>query len=165
MTALTFILFWVFVALAVFSAAFFRGRNGQRLSARGNLPGGARFLVGLAAAFLVIGVPALVLTRTTDRMPSGAGTYTLTATHSDREGRLIFRQTCASCHTLSAANARGVYGPNLDARLGGVAADPKTTAARVDGAITAGPSVMPKGLLDGRDKKLVAQYVAAVVGR
>ena len=48
----------------------------------------------------------------------------------DPPERLIFRQTCSSCHTLSAANARGVYGPNLDVRLGGRTADPKATALR-----------------------------------
>ncbi|MGH2906391.1 MAG: c-type cytochrome [Solirubrobacterales bacterium] len=166
MKALLFVLIWVGAALLVMGTAFFLTRStGEKPGFRGNLSGGIRGLIALAALFIVVGIPAYVLTQTSDRLPSGAGTYTLAASPSERDGRLIFRQTCSSCHTLSAANARGVYGPNLDVRLGGKTADPKATAARVETAITAGPSVMPKGLLDGRDKKLVAEYVASVVGR
>lgn len=165
MKALLVVLIWVGAALVVMGAAFFLTRPSDKPGFRGNLSGGVRGLIALAAAFVVVGIPAIVLTQTSDRMPSGAGTYTLAASPSERDGRLIFRQTCSSCHTLSAANARGVYGPNLDVRLGGKTADPKATAARVDTAITTGPSVMPKGLLDGRDKKLVSEYVASVVGR
>jgi mono/diheme cytochrome c family protein len=163
--ALFFVLLWVLGAIVVVGGAFYLTRSGETPGYRGNLSGGVRGLIALAAAFLVIGVPAIVLSNTGDRMPSSAGTYTLNASASEQEGRLIFRQTCSSCHTLSAANARGVYGPNLDVRLGGKTADPKSTATRVETAITVGPSVMPKALLDGNDKKLVAEYVASVVGR
>lgn len=165
MSALFIILIWVIAALAIFLIAFYVTRSKEAPGFRGNLSGGVRGLVGLAALFLVMGVPAIVLSTTGDRMPSAAGTYTLNASTSEQDGRLIFRQTCSSCHTLSAANARGVYGPNLDVRLGGKTADPKATEARVNTAITVGPDVMPKGLLDGKDKALVSKYVASVVGR
>jgi mono/diheme cytochrome c family protein len=165
MSALTFILIWVLAAALVFGGAFYMTRSGEKPGFRGNMSGGVRALIGLAAAFLVIGVPLSVLSKAGDRLPSGAGTYTLDASHSEQQGRTIFRQTCSSCHALSAANARGVYGPNLDVRLGGETADPKTTYARVTTAITTGPSVMPAGLVAGRDKDLVAKYVASVVGR
>jgi mono/diheme cytochrome c family protein len=165
MNAIFFLLIWIAAALIIFGTAFYVTRSGEKAPFRGDLSGGVRGLIGLAAAFLVIGVPAIVLTQTSDRLPSGAGTYTQTASKSEQDGRLIFRQTCSSCHTLSAANARGVYGPNLDVRLGGKTADPKATEARVVTAITVGPSVMPKGLLDGRDKAVVAKYVSTVVGR
>ena len=40
-------------------------------------------------------------------------------TESEKHGKILFRQRCASCHTLAAVNARGVTGPNLD-RIGKV---------------------------------------------
>lgn len=165
MSALFFILIWVVAAALIFGAAFYKTRTKEAPGFRGNLSDGVRGLVGLAALFLVLGVPAIVLSQTGDRMPSAAGTYTLNASTSEKDGRMIFRQTCSSCHTLSAANARGVYGPNLDERLGGKTADPKSTEARVSTAITTGPGVMPNGLVDGADKELVSKYIAAVVGR
>ena len=70
--------------------------------------------------------------------------------------------------TPSAANARGVYGPNLDDRFGTPGADQNTNAAQIETAIKTGGATgkqMPKALLDGPDAKLVAQYVAAVAGR
>src|SRR3954453_4638317 len=105
MFALFFILIWVVGALVVFGIAFYRTRSKETPGFRGNLSGGVRGLVGLAALFLLLGVPALVLTQTSDRMPSAAGTYTLDASTTEQDGRMIFRQTCSSCHTLSAANA------------------------------------------------------------
>jgi mono/diheme cytochrome c family protein len=165
MSALFFITIWIGAALLIFGTAFYVTRTKETPGFRGNLSGGVRGLVGLAVLFLVLGVPAIVLSQTSDRLPSAAGTYTLDASTAEQDGRMIFRQTCSSCHTLSAANARGVYGPNLDVRLGGKTADPKSTQARVTTAITTGPSVMPKGLVDGKDKELVSKYVASVVGR
>lgn len=161
---------WVGVALVVFFGAFYASRDTEtkKPSYKGSMPGGFKIIIALAAAFLVIGLPAAVLSKTSDRMPSGAGTYTLNASTSEIDGRDIFRSTCASCHTLSAANARGVYGPDLDTTLGTPGADPKATAARVEGAIKTGGVTgkqMPIGLLSGEDAKLVSAYVAAVAGK
>ena len=63
---------------------------------------------------LGLAVPALVIA---DREPAEGGTPPLqdeTASSDLEEGKELFRQTCASCHTLAAANARGVTGPDLD---------------------------------------------------
>jgi mono/diheme cytochrome c family protein len=169
MKALLFVILWVGVALAVFLGALYATREKDTpLKYKGKLDGGARIVIALGALLLVIGVPAAVLAKSNDRVPSGAGTYTLASTPSERDGRLIFRETCASCHTLAAVNARGVYGPNLDTTLGTPGADPKATAARVEGAIKTGGVTgkqMPVNLLDGADAKLVAEYVAAVAGK
>ena len=121
----------------------------------------------LAGAFLLIGLPAAVLSKASDRLPSGAGTYTVPSSEAMIEGRDIFRSTCASCHAL-AANARGVYGPDLDEVLGAPGADPKATATRVEGAIKTGGVTgkqMPVGLLSGTDAKLVSDYIAEVAGK
>lgn len=161
---------WVGVALVVFFGAFYASRDTdeKQTGYKGKMPGGFKLVIAVAGAFLLIGLPALILGATSDRVPSGAGTYTLNATTTEVDGRTIFRETCASCHSLSAANARGIYGPDLDTTLGTPGADPKATAARVEGAIKTGGVTgkqMPVGLLSGEDAKLVSDYVAAVAGK
>lgn len=169
MNALLFILAWIVIALVVLIVPFYLTRDKDaKPSFKGNMPGGARIFVALTAALLLVGVPALVLDRTSDRIPSAAGTFTLASTEDERDGRVIFRETCSSCHTLEAANARGVYGPNLDEQLGAPGGDPAATASRVESAIKTGGVTgkqMPAGLLESDDAKLVSQYIAAVAGK
>lgn len=169
MNVLLFILLWVVAALLVLLAGFSRSKDENKAPAyKGKMPGGFKLVIGLAAALLVLGVPAIVLSKTTDRVPSGSGTYTVKASTSKIDGRAIFLSACASCHSLSAANARGVYGPDLDMMLGTPGADPKATAVRVAAAIKNGGATskqMPAGLLTGTDAKLVSEYVASVAGK
>ncbi len=169
MQALMLTLLWVGVALAVFLAAFYFSRDkDKKFTYQGKMPWGFKLVITVAAAVLVLGIPAAVLSKTTDRVPSGAGTYTIEASTASIDGRDIFRSTCASCHTLNAANARGVYGPDLDVVLGTPGADPKAVASRVEGAIKTGGVTgkqMPLGLLSGEDAKLVSDYVAEVAGK
>lgn len=168
MNALLFVLAWIGLALAVFAVAFLVGRKkDEKPSFKGRIDTGGRLAIAVGALLLVVGVPAAVLSKTSDRVPSGAGTYTLNSTKEEREGRVIFRETCASCHTLSAANARGVYGPDLDTQFG-VGADPAAISTRVESAIKTGGATgkqMPKNLLSGEDAKLVANYIAQVAGK
>ncbi|MGB0873085.1 MAG: c-type cytochrome [Solirubrobacterales bacterium] len=169
MNALLFTFAWILVALAVLGIAFLVTRDKDaEPTYKGNVSGGGRIAIALGAALLIVGIPALVLDKTSDRIPSGAGTFTVNSTEAERNGRVVFRETCASCHTLAAANARGVYGPDLDEQLGAPGGDPAATAARVETAIKTGGVTgkqMPAGLLDEGDAKLVAQYVAAVAGK
>ena len=125
--------------------------------------GGAAFKVFVTVAFVVLGVvvPALVLT---NRDEAEGGTGALRSEHlSEREsnGKSLFRQRCASCHTLSAVNARGVTGPNLD-RIGKVTPARIKTAIRVGGT---GQGRMPSKLLSGPDAEDVAAYLSKVAGR
>lgn len=169
MAVLLVTLIWVVALLVVFFGAFYATREPEKKSAyQGSMPGGFKIVIALGAALLLIGIPAAVLSATSDRLPSGAGAYTVSASTSEIDGRTIFRSTCASCHSLSAANARGVYGPDLDTVLGTPGADPKATASRVEGAIKTGGVTgkqMPVGLLSGTDAKLVSEYVASVAGK
>ena len=77
------------------------------------------------------------------------------------EGKQLFQQTCKSCHTLAAANAHGVTGPNLD-QLGGVDRQRVLNAIKRGGT---GQGRMPSGLLQGQDAQDVATYVAQVAGQ
>jgi mono/diheme cytochrome c family protein len=70
-----------------------------------------------------------------------------------------FLETCGACHTLKAAKANGVVGPNLD-RVRPSARKVRLWISRgsVDG-------IMPAGLFKGREATQVAAYVARVAGR
>ncbi|MBK5230206.1 MAG: cytochrome c [Thermoleophilia bacterium] len=167
MQTLLFILAWIAVAVVVAAAAFYSTRNrGRGATAKplGRVSSGLRMLLGAVVLAAIVGMPIVVFTSASDRVPSGAGTYTLNSSKSLRDGRMIFRQTCSSCHTLSAAGARGVYGFNLDT----VGLNVEGSASRVEAAIKNGGATglqMPKNLLEGKDAKLVSAYVAAVAGK
>jgi mono/diheme cytochrome c family protein len=76
------------------------------------------------------------------------------------EGKLIFTQTCGTCHTLKDAGTSGSIGPILDTL--------KPDKARVEAAIKnggAGSGQMPSGLLAGKEAEAVAEYVSSVAGK
>jgi mono/diheme cytochrome c family protein len=85
------------------------------------------------------------------QQPSGAG-----AQHA--EGKAIFMQTCASCHTLADAGATGSVGPNLDQL--------KLDQARIAAQIRTGGGGMPSfgGTLAPKQIAAIAAYVAAAAG-
>jgi mono/diheme cytochrome c family protein len=120
-----------------------------------------RFSMALVYVGLGLAVPALIIAA---REPAEGGTPPLKDEHASSEledGKELFRQTCASCHTLAAANARGVTGPDLDA-IGEMTEDRVLTAIRVGGT---GQKRMPAGLLEGEDAQAVARYLAEVAGK
>jgi cytochrome c6 len=76
------------------------------------------------------------------------------------EGKLVFTQTCGTCHTLKDAGTSGAVGPDLDTL--------KPNKARVAAAIEnggAGSGQMPAGLLAGKEAEAVAAYVSSVAGK
>ena len=120
-----------------------------------------RFAMLLLYVGLGLAVPALVIA---DSDPSEGATAPLQdvkASAQIEDGKELFRQTCTSCHTLAAANARGVTGPNLD-EIGEMTPDRVKTAIRVGGT---GQKRMPAGLLEGDDAEDVAAFVTAVAGK
>jgi mono/diheme cytochrome c family protein len=120
-----------------------------------------RFSIVLLYAVLGLAVPALVIA---NREPSEGGTPPLKHEEASSEledGKELFRQTCASCHTLAAANARGVTGPDLD-EIGEMTEDRILGAIRVGGT---GQKRMPAGLLEGEDAQAVSKYITAVAGK
>ena len=80
------------------------------------------------------------------------------------EGKAIFRQHCAGCHTLADAGATGVVGPNLD--------QSKPPRALVVERVTYGKGAMPsfRGVTGGHffsseEVDAVADYVSSSAGR
>lgn len=73
------------------------------------------------------------------------------------DGESLFASSCASCHTLAAADASGQIGPNLD--------DLAPDRDRVLSAIESGPGSMPANLYEGAEAEAVADYVASNAGQ
>jgi mono/diheme cytochrome c family protein len=94
----------------------------------------------------------------TPKAPSAGAPQKPPATGGNAEGKAIFTQSCASCHTLAAAGASGAVGPNLDQL--------KPSEAAIATQVTKGGGGMPAfgGTLAPKQISAVAAYVAAVAG-
>jgi cytochrome c553 len=152
-----FVLLGVGVIFVAFSGGPGRAREAY-LTQGGRL---FTFVILIVYAVLGLAVPALVIA---DREPAEGGTSPLQhekASDELEEGKELFRQTCATCHTLAAANARGVTGPDLD-EIGEMTEERVLTAIKVGGT---GQKRMPAELLEGPDAEAVAKYVSAVAGK
>lgn len=157
---IAFLVPFVLLGLGVLFIAF-SGGPGQAREAY--LTRGSRafkFSIVVLYVGLGIAIPALVIA---NRGEAVGGTDQLRherASEEQERGKELFRQTCASCHALAAAGARGIPGPDLDE-------SGEMTVERVLRAIEVGGTNqqrMPARLLSGENAELVAQYVADVHG-
>jgi cytochrome c551 len=161
--AIAVLLFFIFVALGVFFVGMSGGARGVRGSLQTQSRAGRR-TVGVAITAIIVGIglaiPIWIGAANADNHAKKApGGLRLTA--AQVHGRELFARNCASCHTLRAANAVGVVGPNLDVL--------RPPAALILNAIQLGRArgngQMPAGLLVGKDAKDVANFVQRVAGR
>jgi cytochrome c551 len=159
-----FLLPWLLIGIGVIFVAFTGGPSGAREAylTRGR----TAFRIGVPLIYLALGVavPAVVLASRASR--EGNSTALSEKKAKDQPstfetGRTLFRENCAACHNLDAANARGVTGPDLD-NIGTVTASRVRSAIRLGGT---GQKRMPAGLLVGENAQAVADYVAAVAGK
>jgi len=148
------------------------------------LPGSALVIGALVVGF-GLGIPALVIddNRSDEGGTSGGGGSTASSggssessggggssssskssgsssSNASAQGKLIFTQTCGTCHTLKDAGTSGNVGPVLD--------QVKPDKARVESAIEKGglgSGQMPAGLLQGKEEEAVAEYVSSVAGK
>jgi mono/diheme cytochrome c family protein len=82
-------------------------------------------------------------------------------TAADKEGRVLFGQHCAICHTLAAANAVGKVGLNLDA----LQPPQSLVLTTVQNGLSIGHGTMPAALVVGKQAVDVADFVSAVAGK
>ena len=161
MEIVAFLVPFVLLGVAVVFIAFQGGPGAAR---EAYLTGGGRlFKIAIPVIYVVagVGVPALILA-SKGESAGGVGALRSEALTTDTErGKTLFRQQCASCHSLAAVNARGVTGPNLD-RIGEVTPDRILNAIKNGGT---GQDRMPSGLLEGEEAQDVAEYVSEVAGR
>jgi mono/diheme cytochrome c family protein len=154
---ITFLVLGAGVAFVAFSGGPSRAREAYLTGGRRSV----RFVLPLIYVALGIAVPALVIAnghesvggvgRLADKQPSKEAA----------KGKGLFRQTCSSCHSLAAVDARGVTGPNLD-QIGQVTKGRVLSAIKIGGT---GQGRMPAGLLQGQNAAAVAAFVSAVAGQ
>ena len=161
MELIAFLFPFVLLGVAVLYVAFSGGPSAARdaYRARGNR--GFRIIFPLIYVGFGLLVPALILS---GRGEAAGGTGALQnqklSTQAE-QGKMLFKQQCASCHSLAAVNARGVTGPDLD-QIG------EMTVQRVVGAIRnggTGQGRMPARLLEGEDAEAVGAYVSKVASK
>ena len=90
---------------------------------------------------------------------AGTGAAVKPPSQLGNDGKTIFQNECASCHTLAAAGATGTVGPNLDQL--------KPAQAIVVRQVTNGGAVMPpfKGKLTPAQIAAVAAFVSSNAGK
>jgi hypothetical protein len=155
---------WILIGIGVIFVSFSGGPGAAREAymTRGRRVFG--LLVVLTYIGIGIAIPAVVIASRGQKEGNDAALSQQTIRDQPAyvaQGRQLFTENCAACHTLAAVNARGVTGPNLD-KIGTV------TPARVESAIKiggTGQGRMPAGLLQGDNATAVARYVARVAGK
>ena len=160
MAALVFMSFFIALGLGVVLVAMRGGPRGVRDTlARGRRKPmrAVEFAVAGAIALFGLGVPAAVIL--SDQAAAGPGGTTLSA--DLQEGRELFADKCATCHTLEDSGAVGRVGPDLDV----LAPTAGLTVNAIEQGRARGQGQMPAQLLDGEDAKHVAEYIEEVAGR
>jgi cytochrome c551 len=166
---IAFVLFWIFLGLAVFFVAMRGGPRGAREALHTESRAGQRLLTLWIVAMFAFGlvVPALVLAFNGEHKASVA-VGGLRLNGEQQKGRELFAHACAVCHTLAAVKSVGRIGPNLDIRVGDDIATPAGRRALVENAIAEGRArglgQMPALLYQGKEAEDVAKFVAAVAG-
>jgi mono/diheme cytochrome c family protein len=81
-----------------------------------------------------------------------------TTQEASADGKAIFTENCAGCHTLADAGASGEVGPNLD--------DAKPEKDAVVTMVSSGKGAMPsfEGQLSEDEIEAVAEYVSSSAG-
>jgi len=160
MAALIFVSIFVALGLGVVLVAMRGGPRGVRDTlerGRSQRMHFAEFAIAAAIALFGLVVPALVLLG--DQASAGPGGGKLSA--ELKEGRQLFFERCATCHTLEDAGAVGRVGPDLDV----LAPTAGLTENAIEEGRARGTGQMPAQLLEGEEAKHVAEYIAEVAGR
>jgi mono/diheme cytochrome c family protein len=161
MAAAAFVIAFLLLGSGVLFVAFSGGPGQAREAYLTRGRGFFKVVIPLIYVGIGIAVPAIVIANGDE---SAGGTGRLADVQPDataKKGKQLFRQTCATCHTLGAVNARGVTGPNLD-EIGQVTRQRVLNAIKIGGT---GDKRMPAGLLTGENADAVAAYVSKVAGQ
>ena len=160
-----FILVFLVLGLSVVFVAMRSGRPPAGSRRESRAAGRARN-VAIGLVILVVGLvaPTLVLAFNHDNHAKhGPGGVDLTSAQAN--GRSLFAANCSTCHTLSASNAVGRVGPNLDDLLVGVQNKQAFVLDAINHGRARGQGQMPANLLYGQQARDVADYLSAVAGR
>lgn len=121
--------------------------------------------------FLIFGAFVVVCLLVVVKVVSGQGAEgaaPVAIASQDEEGKQLFANNCGPCHTLAAAGADGIVGPNLDQVLApGGNATYEGSYSRAISAVTCGfgGGRMPAGILQGENAEEVSAFVGAYAGQ
>jgi mono/diheme cytochrome c family protein len=160
---LVFTLIFLGLGITVFFIAISGGPGGARRRMASQSRGTRRLaLVNFLIALIVlgIGIPAAVIAAV-DRRDDIPEANVSDLTKGEKEGRRLFGERCANCHTLQAANAVAQVGPNLDDLR-----PPKNLVLdAIHNGRARGNGNMAADLVEGQDADDVAAFVAKAVGQ
>ena len=151
---------FLFFGIVILFIAFSGGPAAAR---EAYLTRGGRFAkVAIPVLYLALGiaVPAAVIASRGESEGGVGKLRTESLTKNDENGKVLFRETCWSCHTLAAVQAGGNTGPNLDTL--GVDKQRVLNAIKNGGT---GSGTMPVGIVTGKEAQAVATYVSSVAGK
>jgi mono/diheme cytochrome c family protein len=164
LAAVAFLAFWVVVGLVLFFIALRGGPRGARATLQSQSRASRRTAAIVFGVFYVavgIAVPVLILVGNRDSASARVNGTTIELTQQEQDGRVIYGERCASCHTLAAADADGKVGPNLDQ----LRPPEALVADAVERGRQRGNGTMPAGIVQGEDVTAVSAFVAAVAGK
>src|SRR3954453_14839640 len=161
MAVAAFVIGFLALGAAVAYVAFWGGPSGARDASLALGRGVFRIAIPIIYVGLGIAIPAIVLADGNSAKGEGGALASQTGNSRFNKGKGLFRQSCWSCHTLKAAGAQGVTGPNLD-QLSPLSAQRVETAIRIGAT---GTGRMPPQLQTGDNAKAIAYYVSQVAGR
>jgi len=163
MAVLVFTAVFVALVIGVLFVAMSGGMGGARKRMASQSRGTRRLaLINfiLAVAILGLAIPAAVIATVNSRNDIPEANVS-NLTKSEKEGRELFAQRCANCHTLQASAAVAQVGPNLDDLR-----PPKNLVLdAINNGRARGNGNMAAGLVEGEDAEHVAEYVAKAVGQ
>ena len=176
MATAAFVIAFLAVGAAVAFVAFSGGPSQAREAYLTKGRRGFKIAIPILYVALGIAVPALVLANRHSAEGSSGTLADKQGSHDFSEGKTLFRENCWSCHTLKAAGAKGVTGPNLD-QIGTVSVQRVVNAIDLGGT---GQGRMPAKLVPGScpaklpchkpgqgltEAEQVATYVSQVAGK
>jgi mono/diheme cytochrome c family protein len=161
MAVAAFVIGFLALGAIVGYVAFWGGPGGAREAYLTRGRRGFRIAIPILYVALGIAVPALVLAGGNQAKGEGGSLASQEGNPEFNKGKALFRQSCWSCHTLKAAGAQGVTGPNLDS-IGTVSEQRVLNAIKIGGT---GDGRMPASLQTGANAKAIAYYVSQVAGR
>jgi mono/diheme cytochrome c family protein len=159
MAAALFLGFFLILGLSVVGVAMRGGPRGVRdtLEVGRKRPlHAAEF--GIAGLIVLFGIAVPLIVLSGGQASAGPGGTKLTS--AQKEGREVFAEKCATCHTLEDANAVGKVGPDLD-----VLQPPLALTLNAIKEGRAGKGQMPAQLIEDDDARKVGAYLVEVAGR
>src|SRR3954467_12069421 len=175
MATAAFVIAFLALGAAVAFVAFSGGPSQEREAYLTKGRRGFKIAIPIIYVGLGIAVPALVLANRHSAEGSSGTLADKQGSHDFNEGKTLFRENCWSCHTLKAAGAHGVTGPNLD-DVGTLSQQRVVNAILIGGT---GQGRMPQNVVPGACAKLpchargrslteaeqVGLYVSQVAGK